>query len=207
MPFKRYKRKSADALSRQLRRRFYIGSAIATCTYVALSIIKFYARVSYLAQELAIIWSVFLLCYTSFREVLRWNNVNDAEKHHGEIWVGIVLAGGAWMFLWNIGRSWFFRLPTVPFPEDYVVAIAETLVLYTLSSISSFLYRYKHKKSRAHRQAGASNIRNKHADAKEKTSIAVQAVPAAEIAPNSEPETVLTVSPPPEAKENIKKDV
>ncbi|MDO8536990.1 MAG: hypothetical protein Q7R94_01970, partial [bacterium] len=40
-------------------------------------------------------------------------------------------------------REWLFRLPHLPFPEDYTAATIETIVLYTLSIVSSFLYRYK----------------------------------------------------------------
>ncbi|GEM_PF-3733315 len=143
MSLRRDKRKNAYALSRELRRRLYKGVAFATLAYVALSLVRFHGRFPYLPYELAIIWAVSLLCYASLKEVFRWNDVGDEEVYHGELWAGLVLAGAAWMIAWNIGRSWIFNLPANPFPEDYGAATAETIVLYTLSIISSFLYKYK----------------------------------------------------------------
>lgn len=141
----RYKRKNAYALSRQLRRRFYKGAAIATLLYVILSLVKFHGQLSYLPYELAIIWAVFLLCYSSLKEVLRWNGVDDAKAFHGETWVALVIIGALWMILWNIGRVWIFHLTQIPFPEDYEAATVETIVLYTLSVTSSFLYKSRYR--------------------------------------------------------------
>lgn len=130
---------TADAQSRQLRRRLYKGAAIATLVYVALSIINFLLQFNALPYELAIIWAVVVICYATFREALRWNNLDDTN-YPGEFWAGLVVAGAIFMIAWNIGRGWLFRLPRIVFPQDYEAAVIEMIVLYTLSSISSFIY-------------------------------------------------------------------
>ncbi len=161
MPVKRYRRKNASALSTALRRRFYKGAAVATLAYVVLSLISFHGQFSPLPYELAVIWAVFLLCYTTLKEMLRWNDFDDEEVYHGELWAGLVLTGAIWMIGWNIVRAWILHLPRIPFPSDYEGAAIETIVLYTLSIISSYLHRYRrssgkfiHQKSRrsAHSQ-------------------------------------------------------
>lgn len=138
----RHKRKTADARSRALRRRFYQGAAAATVAYVALSLVKFHGEFEYLSYELAVIWAVFLLCYTTFREVVRWNE-SDTQSYRGELWAALVVGAAYWMIIWNIMRAWVFHLPTLPFPAEYGAATIETIVLYTLSAISSFLYKRK----------------------------------------------------------------
>jgi hypothetical protein len=152
---RRNKRKNADALSKQLRRRFYKGAAIATTAYVVLSLIKFHGQLSDLPSQLAIIWAVFLVCYTTFKEVLRWNDVGDVDIYHGELWAGVVLAGAAWMITWNIVRSWVFNLEKIPFPSDYESAVIETIVIYVLSIGSSFLHKYRRVEGRSHQKTHA----------------------------------------------------
>lgn len=196
MPSKRYKRKSAYALSRQLRRRFYIAAAIATTGYVLLSLVKFHAQVSYLSQELAIIWAISLLCYASFREVLRWNDVDD-RKHRGEIWAGLVLVGAIWMVIWNIFRAWILHLPAIPFPGDYVAATGETIVLYTLSTLSSFLYE---------RRESALRRRRKTTRKKLKLAVVIKNETVTKKAEIPEVGIVLTKSPAAEEKDNQNKN-
>jgi hypothetical protein len=156
-PLRQQSRKDADALRIRLKRRFYKGAAIATISYVALSLIKFHGQYSDLPSELAIIWAVFLLCYTTTKEIFRWSDVGDTEIYHGELWMGVLLAGAAWMIAWNIGRIWIYHLPRIPFPSDYESATIETIVLYTLSIASSYLYKYRrhprYTHPRAHRAA------------------------------------------------------
>lgn len=153
MSSRQHRRKNADTPSRQLRRRFYKGAAIATVSYVALSLVRFHGEYSYLPYALAVIWAVFLLCYTSFKEVLRWSDAGDEEEvYHGEFWAGLVVGGMAWMIAWNIIREWAFRAPSLPLPEDYQAATIETIVLYTLSTISSLLYKHGVEKRRSGRQ-------------------------------------------------------
>ena len=144
MPSRQHRRKSPDDLGAKLKRRFYKGAAIATAAYVTLSLIRFHGEYSYLPYALAVIWAVFLLCYTTFKEVIRWSDVGDEEEvYHGEFWAGLVVAGMGWMIGWNIVREWAFHAPSLPLPEDYQAATIETIVLYTLSVISSLLYKHK----------------------------------------------------------------
>lgn len=201
MQSKRYKRKTAYALSRQLRRRFYIGAAIATSTYVLLSLVKFHAQVTYLANELAIIWAVSLLCYTSLREILRWNAIDERE-HRGEIWAAVVVAGALWMMAWNMFRTWILHLSAYPFPEDYLGATAETIVLYTISVLSSFLYKYKKRRAGQHahkRMHGKAEVVISKSAPATKSEQAEKPVKVPEVS------MVLTKSPPSEEKENQNK--
>ncbi|OGY99112.1 MAG: hypothetical protein A2945_05345 [Candidatus Liptonbacteria bacterium RIFCSPLOWO2_01_FULL_52_25] len=138
-----YKHKTPNDLSKRLKRRFYKIAAITTLVYVTLSLIKFHGELSYLPNELAITWAVFLLCYTSFKELLRWNNIEDAATYRGGLWAALVLGGGIWMIAWNIVRAWAFNLPSFPFPAEYQAVTIETIVLYTLSLISASLYKYR----------------------------------------------------------------
>ncbi|MDO8504756.1 MAG: hypothetical protein Q7S36_02785 [Candidatus Liptonbacteria bacterium] len=140
---RRKKRKTAYAVNKRLRRKLYYGAAIATSVYVVLSLIRFHGEFAYLPYVLALIWAVFLLCYTTIKEVFRWNDAEDKEIYHGELWAGLVLAGAAWMIIWNLARAWIFHQPSIPFPEDYAGATVETIVIYTLSIISSFAHKYK----------------------------------------------------------------
>lgn len=189
MPLRRYKRKSAYALSGQWRLRFYKGAAFATLAYVVLSLIKFHGQLSYLDYELAVIWAVSLLCYTSFKEVLRWNDVNDTNAYNGELWAGIVVGGALWMIIWNIVRAWAFNLPRMPLPTDYIAATAETIVLYTISVISSFLYKNKKLTKQTARQK--THVKAVHQEQKPFQKAGVQPA-AAEPAQNPEVKVVLT---------------
>ena len=152
-----YKRKTPNDFSKRLKRRFYRIAAITTLVYVTLSLIKFHGELDYLPHELAITWAVFLLCYTSFKELLRWNDIQDATTYRGGLWAALVLGGGIWMVSWNIVRVWAFNLPSIPFPEEYQTATIETIVLYTLSLISASLYKYK----KAERHAGYQRARTR----------------------------------------------
>src|SRR5579862_8608645 len=107
---RRNKRKSRSELTQRLKRRFYKGAATATLIYVILSLIKFHGQFQYLPYELTVTWAVFLLCYTTLKEVLRWNDVNDEEIYHGELWAGLLLAGATWMLVWNLVRTWSLHL-------------------------------------------------------------------------------------------------
>ncbi|MDO8516247.1 MAG: hypothetical protein Q7S28_03290, partial [bacterium] len=73
----------------------------------------------------------------------RWNDLGDDEIYHGEMWTAVVLAGWVWMMAWNFARTWLFKVESIEFPEDYQFAAMETIVMYTLSAISSFLHKYK----------------------------------------------------------------
>lgn len=138
-----HKHKTTHDFSKRLKRRFYKIAAIATLVYVTLSLVKFHGELSYLPQELGITWAVFLLCYTSFKEMLRWNNIEDAATYRGGLWAALILGGGIWMISWNIARVWAFSLPSLSFPGEYQAAVIETIVLYTLSLISAALYKYR----------------------------------------------------------------
>src|SRR3989344_2142042 len=142
-----YKRKTPNDFSKRLKRRFYKIAAITTLVYVTLSLVKFHGELDYLPQELAIIWAVFLLCYTSFKEMLRWNNIEDTTTYRGGLWAALVMGGAIWMISWNIVRVWAFKLSSLHFPGDYQAATIETIVLYTLSIVSASLYKY-HKAKR-----------------------------------------------------------
>ncbi|HUZ92447.1 MAG TPA: hypothetical protein VNG29_00415 [Candidatus Paceibacterota bacterium] len=185
MPARRNKRNDAYALSRQLRRRLYNGVAVATLAYVVLSLIRFHGQFPYLSYELAIIWAIFLLCYATIKEVLRWSGEHEEETYHSELWAIIVLAGAAWMIGWNILRTWFLHLPSIPFPEDYEAAVIETMVLYTLSIISSSLYnkgaarRPRHHLAR-HGKSIGSEIKTVAAEVENGIRNEVKAVTAAE---------------------------
>ncbi len=183
----RHKRETADARSRLWRRRFYDGAAIATVLYVVLSIITFHGHLTYLPYELSLTWAVFLLCYTSFKEVLRWNNLNDTEPYRGEMWAGLVLAGALWMIAWNIGREWIFHLPHLPFPMDYEAATIETIVLYTLSIMSSIIYKRRNFRQGVHHRA-----RNKVIHGEEKVLTLGPSRTTSKPSENSEPKAVLT---------------
>ena len=152
MPLRHHKRKNTYDLRKRLKRRFYKVAAIATLVYVTLSLIKFHAELHYLPHELGLTWAVFLLCYTSFKELLRWNDVEDTETYRGGLWAALVIGGAIWMIGWNIVRVWAFRLPMLPFPDDYQAATIETIVIYTLSLISSFLYKHKQEQRNGMRQ-------------------------------------------------------
>ncbi len=149
MPSRQNKQNKAYVLSKKLRRRFYRGAAVTTLAYVGLSLVSFHGEFSYFPYALAIIWAVFLFCYTSFKEALRWNNASDDEIYHGELWAALLLAGATWMIVWNIVRVWIFRLPSLHFPDDYQAAVLETIVLYTLSVLSSFLYKNRKLKEQS----------------------------------------------------------
>lgn len=199
----RYKRKTADARSRALRRRFYQGAAVATVVYVLLSLVKFHGEFEYLSLELAVIWAVFLLCYTTFREVVRWNEA-DTQSYRGELWAALVVGGAYWMIVWNILRAWVFHLPTLPFPAEYGAATIETIVLYTLSSISAFLHKHKlelknaARRYRAYRAARTAYGVAVTAKARRRPVVAKQAVlPAEQSTPEAEAEVkaVLTSAP------------
>lgn len=186
MPLKPNRRKHPYTLNKQLRRRFYNGAAIATLVYVLLSLVRFHGQFSYLPYVLAVIWAVFLLCYTTIKEAVRWSDIDDPETYRGELWAGIVIAGAAWMILWNIVRAWIFHLQTIPFPDDYQAAVIETIVLYTLSVISSLIYKYKNKTAKAtHRKK-----RHRMVHRPPKPLVALTNKP--EAPPNPVPEAVLT---------------
>src|SRR3989344_4785187 len=138
-----YKRKTPNDFSKRLKRRFYRIAAITTLVYVTLSLIKFHGELDYLPHELAITWAVFLLCYTSFKELLRWNDIEDATTYRGGLWAALVMGGAIWMISWNIIRVWALNLPSLHFPGEYQAATIETIVLYTLSIVSASLYKYK----------------------------------------------------------------
>lgn len=178
---------TADARSRQLRRRLYRGAAIATLVYVALSIVNFLLQLTALPYELAVIWTVVIICYATFREVLRWNNLDDTN-YPGEFWAGLVVAGGIFMIAWNIGREWLFRLPHIAFPQDYEAAVIETIALYTLSGISSFVHgrRRMPEKFTRHR----THLKTVH-EGREPV-VMPQASAAAGPIPNSEVKAILT---------------
>ncbi|MDP2599026.1 MAG: hypothetical protein Q8P49_04300 [Candidatus Liptonbacteria bacterium] len=208
MPSRRNKRKNAYALSK-LRSRLYKGVAATTLIYVVLSIVRFHGEFSYLPYILAIIWAVSLLCYTSLKEVLRWNDVGETDVYHGELWASVVVAGAAWMIIWNVVRAWIFNLPTIAFPEDYEAVTIETIVLYTLSIISSFLYKYKNAIGQPMRQqVRGKSSRSKHHVAAKNTfpgaePASVQAMPAKSVQ-NPDVQIVLTKSPPPDEKNDQK---
>lgn len=200
MPSRRYKRKSAHDLSKQLRRKFYRVAAIATLVYVALSLVGFHAGL-YVPQILGIMWAVFLLSYTSFKEAIRWNNAGDEEVYRGELWAGLVLTGAVWMIGWNIGRTWFFNLPSVALPDDYEAAVIETIVLYTLSVISSFLYKYrKLKKGAVHQKILGKKARRIPSIPKPAIT-AEKKLSGVEPAQNPNIEVVLTKAPTPEKED------
>src|SRR6266478_3265080 len=104
----RHKKLTADARSKQLRRRLYTGAAITTLAYVALSIVNFLFQLTSIPYELAIIWAVVIICYATFREALRWNNIDDSN-YPGEYWAGLIVVGAAFMIAWNIGRQWIYN--------------------------------------------------------------------------------------------------
>src|SRR3989344_4030795 len=129
MPSRKSNREKAEILSRRLKRRFYKGAAAATLIYVALSLLRFPGEIPYLPYMLAVVWAVFILCYTTFKEVLKWNDLNDkeSEAYHGEFWASVILAGAGWMIMWNIVREWVFNVQSHPFPEDYQAVVVETI--------------------------------------------------------------------------------
>lgn len=181
----RQRKLTADARSKQLRRRLYAGAAIATFAYAALSIVNFLLQLTSLPYELAVVWAVVIICYATFREALRWNDIDDSN-YPGEFWAGFVVAGGIFMIAWNIGREWFFRLPYFAFPQDYEAAMIETIVLYTLSGISSFIYTRKRSHARSRHKMHPKILREEKI-----FSIAPQAMPATEMEPESEIKTTL----------------
>lgn len=199
----RQKRKDADARSRALRRRFYKGAAIATAVYVGLSLIKFHAQLPYLTYELVVIWAVFLLCYASFKEVLRWNDVDDPKSYDGDFWAALVVVGAVWMIVWNIGRVWIFHLGRLEFPHDYTAATIETIVLYTISGISAFL----HKRSKLAEHARRRNIqRKKSVRATKRFAEAARTKTEIMLAPESEIQVTLTSTPGLDEKEHKKQN-
>ncbi|MEK9179824.1 MAG: hypothetical protein AAB897_00190 [Patescibacteria group bacterium] len=182
MPLRQNKRNNrAHELSKRLRRRFYKGAAVATLAYVTLSLVSFHGELENLPFILAVIWAVFILCYTTFKEVLRWSDAGEEEIYHGEFWASLVIAGAAWMIAWNIGRAWFFHLAPLHFPEDYQAAAVETIALYTLSTISSFLYKYqKLRNLDARERSRARLLRLRHGkimEAQTATALAAKAPP------------------------------
>src|SRR6266481_5758815 len=190
---RRHKRKNAYARTHELKLRFYKGAAIATSIYVVLSLIKFHGQYTYLPYELAVTWAVFLFCYATFKEVLRWNDGSEEETYYGELWMMILLSGAAWILVWNLVRVWVFSLPSIPFPEDYEAATLETIILYTLSVISSFLYKYNKAVGRHPRRRP--RARTSRAD-KNQVPLPVVAMAKAETSapqpPNQNMEVVLT---------------
>jgi amino acid permease len=153
----RQRKLTADARSKQLRRRLYRGAAITTFVYVVLSIVNFLFQLTSIPYELAIIWAVVIICYATFREALRWNNIDDTN-YPGEFWAGFVVAGAVFMIAWNIGRQWIFRLPYFIFPQEYEAAVIETIVLYTLSGISSFIHERKRTRVKSRHRTHPKNI-------------------------------------------------
>lgn len=198
---RRYKQKSEYALSKKLRRRFYKAAAIATVIYVMLSLTKFYGQYDFLSYDLAIIWAVFLICYTSFKEIIRWNHVSDNEYYNGELWAALVIAGLFWMIIWNAGRALIFHLPRLPVPEDYIAAAIETLVLYTLSTTSSYLYKNKGRigmEVEERIQEGERLIEPKRTAPKIKIAVAKQTYARG----NQKTKIILAKSPPPRGKKS-----
>jgi hypothetical protein len=191
MPFLQRKRKTTYDSNKNLKRRFYKGAAIATLVYVTLSLIKFHGQFPYFPYELTTTWAVFLLCYTSFKEMLRWNDIDDGETYHGGLWTLLVLGGAIWMITWDVIRTLGFHLPSIPFPDDYQAATIEAIVLYTLSIISSLVYKQNKAKRHALRQQ---KTRVKTVRQKQAPSIAAKNDVAADMRPaqNSEIQAVLT---------------
>lgn len=188
MPIRRNKRANAYAADGQLRKRLYKGAAIATLGYVGLSLVSFYGQFPHFPYALSVIWAVSLICYTSLKEIFRWNDAEDTGVYHGELWAGIVLAGALWMILWNVGREWIFHMPSIPFPGDYTGATLETIVLYTLSVVSAFL----HKSKKHSLQQARKKTRGKKRRVLKSSAIAKNGLVGTESVQNSNPQAVLT---------------